>query len=164
MESRSRIGTFDDLAPLHAAAFAGTVPLIKQLLADGARVNAKADNEVTPLHVAAAYGQVPAIMALLDAGANVNASTDHGVTPLHGAAFAGHPAAVKVLLAAGASANATTNLGEGSTTTAPPSGTARQGRTAAEGSIAPYLDAIEILTAHGARSRVLFPFPRESLP
>lgn len=157
MESRSRIGTFDDIAPLHAAAFAGTVPLIEQLLADGASVNAKAEDEVTPLHVAAAYGQVPAIMALLDAGANVNASTDHGITPLHEAAFGGHPAAVKVLLAAGASANATTNLGEG------PLRVARQGMAAAEGSVAPYLEAIEILTAHGARSRVPFPFPRESL-
>ena len=63
-----------------------------------------------------------------------------------------------MLLAAGASANATTNLGEG------PLHVARQGMAAAEGSVAPYLEAIEILTAHGARSRVPFPFPRESLP
>ena len=157
IESRSRIGTFDDLAPLHAAAFAGTVPLIEDLLAQGASVNAKAENEVTPLHVAAAYNQVPAIEALLAAGANVNATTDHGITPLHEAALAGHPAAVRALLAAGARPNATTNHGEG------PLHVARQGMAAAEGSVAPYLEAIEILKAHGARSRVPFPFPRESL-
>ena len=125
MESRSRIGTFDAL---------------------------------TPLHVAAAYGHVPAIEALLAAGANVNASTDHGIMPLHEAAFAGHPAAVRALLAAGARPNATTNLGEG------PLHVAREGMAAAEGSVAPYLAAIEVLVAHGARSRVPFPFPRESLP
>ena len=77
--------------PLHKAAFAGTVPLIESLLADGASVNTKAENDTTPLHVA------------------------------------------------------------------------REGMAAAEGSVAPYLEAIEILTAHGARSRVPFPFPRESL-
>ena len=125
MESRSRIGTFDDLAPLHAAAFAGTVSLIEALLA---------------------------------AGANVNAETDHGITPLHEAAFAGHPAAVRALLAAGASANATTNHGE------EPLHVAREGMAAAKDSIAPYLETIEILKTHGARSRVPFPFPRESLP
>ena len=152
------LGTFDALTPLHAAAFAGMVPLIEQLLADGAAVNAKAENEVTPLHVAAAYNRVPAIKALLAAGANVNAETDNGITPLHEAAFAGHPAAVRTLLAAGARPNATTNLGEG------PLHVAREGMAAAEGSVAPYLEAIEILTAHGARSRVPFPFPRESLP
>ena len=88
----------------------------------------------------------------------MNAETDHGITPLHEAAFAGHPAAVRALLAAGARPNATTNLGEG------PLHVAREGMAAAEGSVAPYLEAIEILTAHGARSRVPFPFPRESLP
>ena len=41
---------------------------------------------------------------------------------------------------------------------------ARQGMAATEDSAAPYLEAIEILKAHGARSRVPFPFPRESQP
>ena len=145
MESASRIGTIDDLTPLHAAAFAAQVPLIEALLADGARVNAKAENNVTPLHVAAAYGHVRVIEALLATGANVNARTDNGIMPLHEAALAGHPAVVKALLAAGASANATTNRGEG------PLHVARQGMAAAEGSVAPYLEAIEILKAHGAR-------------
>lgn len=158
MESGSRIGTIDGVTPLHAAAFAAQVPLIEGLLADGARVNAKAENAVTPLHVAAAYGHVRAIEALLAAGANVNARTDNGITPLHEAALAGHPAAVEALLAAGASANATTNRGEG------PLHVARQGMAATEDSAAPYLEAIEILKAHGARSRVPFPFPREVQP
>ena len=48
-------------------------------------------------------------------------------------------------LAAGASANATTGFGEG------PLHVAREGMAAAEGSVAPYLEAIEILKAHGAR-------------
>ena len=145
MKSGSRIGTIDGVTSLHAAAFAAQVPLIEALLADGARVNAKAENDVTPLHVAAAYGHVQVIEALLAGGANVNAKLDNGITPLHEAALAGHPAAVKALLAAGASANATTNLGEG------PLRVARQGMAATEDSVAPYLEAIEILKAHGAR-------------
>ena len=88
MESGSRIGTIDGVTPLHAAAFAAQVPLIKALLADGARVNAKAENAVTPLHVAA-YGHVRAVEALLAAGANVHARTDNGITPLHEAALGG---------------------------------------------------------------------------
>ena len=95
---------------------------------------------------------------MLNAGANVNASTDNGITPLHEAAFAGHPAAVRALLAAVARPNATTNRGEG------PLHVAREGMAAATGTVTPYPEAIEILTAHGARSRVPFPFPRESLP
>ena len=99
MESGSRIGTIDRVTPLHAAAFAAQVPLIEALLADGARVNARAENAVTPLHVAAAYGHVRVIKALLAAGANVK--LHNGITPLHEAALAGHPAAVEALLAAG---------------------------------------------------------------
>ena len=112
MTSGSRIGTIDGVTPLHAAAFAAQVPLIKALLADGARVNAKAENDVTPLHEAA---------------------------------LAGHPAAFEALLAAGASANTTTNRGEG------PLHVAHQGMAATESTVAPYLEAIEILKAHGAR-------------
>ena len=144
MESGSRIGTIDGVTPLHAAAFAAQVPLIEELLADGARDNAKAENAVTPLH-AAAYGHVRVIKALLAAGAHVNAKLHNGITPLHEAALAGHPAAVEALLAAGASANATTNRGEG------PLHVARQGMAATEDSATPYLEAIEILKAHGAR-------------
>ena len=32
-----------------------------------------------------------------------------------------------------------------------------------EGEIAPFQEAIELLKAHGTRTRVPFPFPRESL-
>ena len=120
---------------------------------------AKGEGGWTPLHEAALAGDVAAIEALLDAGTDVDAKAgEEDLTPLHSAAFAGHPAAVRALLAAGARPNATTNLGEG------PLHVAREGMAAAEGSVAPYLEAIEILTAHGARSRAPFPFPRESLP
>ena len=47
MESRSRIGTFDDLAPLHVAAAYGQVPAIMALLDAGANVNASTDHGVT---------------------------------------------------------------------------------------------------------------------
>ena len=133
--------------PLHDAALVGDVAAIEVLLAAGANINAKAENDITPLHVAAAERQIGSIKALLDAGANVNAkgALGTGSTARHIAAKYGQVPAIEALLAAGANVNA---KAENEVT---PLHLARYGMERTEGSIAPFQEAIEILTAHGAR-------------
>lgn len=85
---------------LHAAAaspYGGRTEIIQYLIANGANVNAVANNGFTPLHAVASnawYKWEPALQPLLDravnhinmlvdAGANVNAKDALGRTPLH---------------------------------------------------------------------------------
>ena len=89
-----RDGTGDSAAPIRA------------LLAAGAKVNARAENEWTPLHVAAVSGDTAAVRSLLGGGANVKARAEGETTPLHFAAISGDDAAIRALLAGGADANA----------------------------------------------------------
>ena len=88
------------------AAATGDLDAIKQRLADGQDINAKAPSVgLTPLMAAAITGQTNAAKLLLNEGANPNLkSSKDGATALHMAAFFGHIEIVKALLDRGADA------------------------------------------------------------
>ena len=61
----------DGMRPLHIAARAGHVDLVKGLLSRGARLDVKNDSGATPLMFAAAGGYEKICKLILDAGANI---------------------------------------------------------------------------------------------
>ena len=88
---------------------ANDMEMVKLLIANGADVNAKANNDWTPL-----YRVVSKEMAnlLIEKGADVNAKDSSGETPLHVAINHGAKAVVEVLITKGANVNAKNNQGE----------------------------------------------------
>lgn len=90
---------------LHAAAQAGDLALVRQLLAAGAKPAANRYG-VTPLAVACERGHAELAGLLLAAGADANAPMRDGRTPLMVAAQTGRAALVELLLARGAQADA----------------------------------------------------------
>ena len=67
--------------PMHDAAKAGDVAKVRQLLANGAKVDARNKYGETPLHKAAALGEGGAVKVLLAAGADGSLKTEEGRTP-----------------------------------------------------------------------------------
>lgn len=94
--------TGDPGSELLAAAAAGNVDRVGELLDRG--VNVEVTNAVgaTPLMWAALNGRSEVVELLLGRGANVNARTKAGVTALGAAVSEGHADVVKILLARGA--------------------------------------------------------------
>lgn len=95
------------LPPLHAAAQAGNLSQLRQLLASGADPNEIASDDGTgggtPLHYAMAHGRQAVIASLLQAGSSPNSrAVPADDTPLHLAARENHAGAVKQLVEAGA--------------------------------------------------------------
>jgi hypothetical protein len=97
---------------LHIAAAAYQPPLVRSLLAAGARPGARNRRGAEPLHYAADGGPAPAwgdpaaitgtIDLLVGAGADPDALDKSGVAPLHRAVRSRGTAAVRALLSAGA--------------------------------------------------------------
>ncbi len=80
--------------------------IVKDLLDNGADVNAVGQDKKTPLHWAAAHGRKDAVDALLKVkGIDVNAKDQGGKTPLHFAAESGYQQVVQALLDKGADVN-----------------------------------------------------------
>jgi ankyrin repeat protein len=97
----------DGFTPLHYPAFfggPGSADVSRDLLAAGADVSARSDNDfwVLPLHSATAGAHAEIVEVLLAAGAEPNARQQHGWTPLHAAAKNGDLRSLEALLAAGA--------------------------------------------------------------
>ena len=92
--------------PLHWAAIGGHAAIAATLLAAGASVDAKDEDDETPLHFAARNGRASVVATLLARGADVDAKDEDDNTPLHFAANNGSAAVVAPLLAAGAEVNA----------------------------------------------------------
>lgn len=99
-------------APLADAAMKRDSVLVRQLLKQGADVNASQGDGMTALHWAAVNGDASMARVLVVAGARLEAATRNGnYTPLHLAARAGRAAVAQALLDAGANVNAATTSG-----------------------------------------------------
>ena len=75
---------------------------VKDLVEQGADVNAKDKNGNTPLHRVSMYGDIDIVEYLVEQGTNVNAKDKNGNTPLHWASVGGHTGVVKYLVEHGA--------------------------------------------------------------
>ena len=85
------------------AALGGDTAEIKQLLDQGADINARDEREMTALHLAVENRHVMTLEFLLKNGADVNARDRDGWTPLHLATFLNDTRAMSMLLDGGAS-------------------------------------------------------------
>jgi ankyrin repeat protein len=86
---------------LYAAAAAGRLEEVQQLLAAGADVNARRRDGSTPLHAAMGGHHFAVVAALLEAGASRNAEDSKRSTPLHVAASSGATAVMAALMTPG---------------------------------------------------------------
>lgn len=78
---------------------------VRQLIAQGADVNAPQPDGTTALHWAAHWNDLETVRALLKAGAKVNVANRFGASPLSEAASLGNARMIAELLDAGADAN-----------------------------------------------------------
>lgn len=123
-------------SPVADAAQNGDIETVRQLLREGADVNAAQGDGMTALHWAAQNGNVEIMQVLLYAGASVQATTRlGGYTPLHLASMQGATDAIRVLLENGSEADNMTSTG------------ATALHFAAQSGKSP---AVEVLIAHGA--------------
>ena len=120
---------------LMAAAEAGDVAAVQQLVEKGANVDTRIRGDGTALIIAARHGQLPMVEQLLQLGADVDKPSRGDGNPLIAAAVSGHDDVIQRLLAAGAEVDAVVAGDE-----TPLINAARQG----------HLDIVKRLVAHGA--------------
>ena len=84
--------------PLHWASKTGNLEVLKLLIENKAKLEAKDFDSYTPLHLAAQHGHPEIAKVLIEKGADLNAKVESGNTPLHLAAQNGHPEIAKVLI------------------------------------------------------------------
>ncbi len=95
----------DKNTPLHIAAFVGNKEIVELLIAKGADVNAKEEEEgMTPLLAAIGEDRKIIVELLIVSGADINAQSEMG-TPLHLAAGFGHNEIAELLIDKGANIN-----------------------------------------------------------
>lgn len=94
------------------AAESGQLQLVKQLVSQGAPINAMNRYGVTALHAAAGANQVQVVEYLLDQGANVDARSSNGWTPLIEASSNRYTEIVRLLLERSASVDCRDKYGE----------------------------------------------------
>ncbi|XP_051917899.1 ankyrin repeat and SOCS box protein 13-like [Hippocampus zosterae] len=99
------LGFWTERSEVHQAAAQGRAARLRQLISDGAAVNAAAADSMAPLHEACIRGQARCVALLLAAGAQVDARNIDGSTPLCDACAAGSPDCVRLLLEHGAAVN-----------------------------------------------------------
>jgi ankyrin repeat protein len=104
----------DGWTPLHLAAYFGHREAAECLLAHGANVEVRSNNDMRnlPHHAATANRQHALVELLLEHGADVNAVQSGGFTSLHEAALLGDEELVKLLLARGADKGLVNDAGQ----------------------------------------------------
>lgn len=85
----------DNLTALHRACRNGFAKIIPQLYRYGAKLNARAANDITPLHIASAFGHINCVRNLLkiaksNSELDIDARDENYHTPLHYAAADDH--------------------------------------------------------------------------
>ncbi|PIA90941.1 Serine/threonine-protein phosphatase 6 regulatory ankyrin repeat subunit A [Cercospora beticola] len=95
---------------LYYASFLGLGAVVKDLLTDGADVNAQGGQYDNALQAASVNGHVHIVRMLLDAGADLNAQGGYHDNALQAASANGHVYVVEALLRYGADANADEGL------------------------------------------------------
>jgi uncharacterized protein len=86
------------VAPLHAATAGKHYAIVELLLANGADVNARQQNDWVPLHSAAQHGDVKLIQMLMNAGADTTPKTSDDKTALDLAIESKSAEAINLLL------------------------------------------------------------------
>lgn len=109
-------------AYLADAAEGGDTAKLRDLISQGAAVDAQQIDGMTALHWAAYYDDLEMASLLLDAAANVRVTSRYGLTPLSLACSNGNGPMVEALLDAGADPNAARTGGETALMTASRSG------------------------------------------
>ncbi|GEM_PF-3750602 len=102
---------FGRVTPLHDAATQGDVARAKDLLDQGAEVNARDKRGFTPLHLAATADNSDLAELLLRYSADVNIGDRNCWTPLHLCMICSAPRTMRVLLAHGADVDARDEMG-----------------------------------------------------
>ena len=113
IQDRNQIDQLDattELTALALAAEAGSVEIVRMLLAAGA--DPDQGGLTTPLEAAVVEGHVEVTRALLEASANVNQTVEDGFSPLMTAAATGNIQLVRLLLTAGGRPRAKNQLGD----------------------------------------------------
>ncbi|KAL6642604.1 hypothetical protein ACP70R_020785 [Stipagrostis hirtigluma subsp. patula] len=108
IKSRDRLSR----TPLHLAAWAGHVEVVRCLCKHKADVGAAAMDDTAAIHFASQKGHVEVVRELLASGATVKAKNRKGFTPLHFAAQNSHLELVKYLVKKGADITAKTKGGQ----------------------------------------------------
>ncbi len=83
---------------LAKAASRGDIAKVKQLINDGAKIDATDALGRTPLHMAVFYSHPKTTALLIASGSNINAKDRTGMTPLHAAVLVGDLQEVDLLL------------------------------------------------------------------
>ena len=102
----------DGWRPLHFAAQAGKLEIVKFLIDSNADPHAVKADSSTALHDAAYNGNVEVCQLLLDKNADINVPDEDGWTPLHYAAARGDDTAFSFLIQRGADPDAKTDDGK----------------------------------------------------
>ena len=87
----------DGLSPLHFAVENGNPRVVRDLIADGARLNAKDVQGRTPLIIAVKTRNLKIAAELITAGADINAETRNGWTALSLAVKSGNPQMIELI-------------------------------------------------------------------
>jgi Ankyrin repeats (3 copies) len=97
--------------PLSLAAAAGQLPLVREMIRQGAQLDDIGSGGLTPLAAAVWQGHELVVRDLLHAGARLDAPTLTGQLPLHVASAAGKPRLMGMLMKAGANWRSTNRRG-----------------------------------------------------
>ncbi len=110
------VHAYDGCTQLHSAAFDGNLDVIRELLKNGADINADsshssitfgADFDMRPIHIAASEGHLNAVKFLLDKGAAIDAKNSWFATPLYLACLKDRFEVAQFLIEKGADAKTT---------------------------------------------------------